>query len=75
VTVTQLRVIITTVASVAVAVSILLVQALRQRSLDQLHPLALTVLGLCALTLAGGYAVVDRALVRSRRRANPGPFR
>jgi hypothetical protein len=47
----QLRLVGAMVASVAVAMTILLVQALLQLSLGQLHPMALAMLGVCGLSL------------------------
>lgn len=65
----QLRVAVLAVASVAVATAVLLVHALRQLPLEQLHPVALAVLGLCTVTLTGTYAVTATALWRRHRPA------
>lgn len=62
----QLRVIVVAVASVAVATTILLVHGLRQLPLDQLPPLALTVVGICAAALAIAYVAVARAVLSPR---------
>jgi hypothetical protein len=60
----QLAVIGAAVASVAVAMAILLVQALTQRPLDQLHPLALVALAACSCALLWAYASVALAELR-----------
>jgi len=66
----QLRVIALAVLSVAVAMTILLVQALRQLPLDQLHPLALAILAICGVSLLAAYASVATALLKQRRSPN-----
>jgi hypothetical protein len=55
------------VVSVAISMALLLVQALRQLPLDQLHPLALVALAICAGTLVAAYIGVAAALLKSRR--------
>jgi hypothetical protein len=60
----QLRVTALAVASVAISMSMLLVQALRQLPLEQLHPLALLVLGLCAASLAAALATVAATVLK-----------
>jgi hypothetical protein len=76
----QLWVVAVAVAGVAVAMAILLVQALRQLPLDQLHPLALAALALCAISLLAADASVAVALLTRRSRisrllAGEGPWR
>lgn len=61
----QLKVIALAVASVAVGMALLLVQALRQLPLDALNPLALAALVLCAIGLLAMYVIVASAMVRS----------
>jgi hypothetical protein len=56
------------VTATAVAVTVLLVHALRQLPLSALGPIALTVLALCGVTLLAVYAITALAL----RRPNPG---
>jgi hypothetical protein len=60
----QLRVVAVSVAGVAVAAALLLVQALRQQPLDRLNPLALAVLAVCGVALVGSYVAVVGALFR-----------
>lgn len=64
----QLRVV--AVASVAVAMVLLLVQAFRQLPLDQLRPVALVVLAGCAVALLAAYARIVVALRLSGRTQN-----
>jgi hypothetical protein len=52
--------------SVAVAMALLLTQALRQLPVDQLNPLALAALGLCALILLVTCTIAGTAVLRSR---------
>jgi hypothetical protein len=69
----QLKVIALAVASVAVGMILLLVQALRQLPLDQLSPLALTALGFCAMALLATYVIVGTAVLRSAAPSLAGP--
>lgn len=62
----QLQVIVLAVTSVAVGMALLLTQALRQLPVDQLNPLALAALGLCALILLATYTIVGTAVLSSR---------
>jgi hypothetical protein len=62
----QLRIMAVAVGSVAVALVLLLGQALREQPLDRLGPVALGVLGLCVIALAGAYAAIGVALVNGR---------
>jgi hypothetical protein len=62
----QLQLIATAVGAVGVAMAILLVQALRQLPLDQLHPVLLGVLALCLAALVAAYAGVAVALLKRR---------
>jgi hypothetical protein len=71
----QLRLIAAAVASVAVAMTLLLVQALRQLPLDQLHPLALAVLAICAVSLLAADGSVAAALLTRRTPNRPGDAR
>jgi hypothetical protein len=66
----QLLIVATAVTSVAAAMAILLVQALRQLPLDRLHPLALAVLTVCAISLLAADAGVAAALLTQR--TDPG---
>lgn len=68
----QLQVMALAVAAVAGAMVILLVQALRQLPLEELHPVALVALAVCALALVVAYAQVARVLLGRRRRSVPG---
>ncbi|MDQ2882057.1 MAG: hypothetical protein M3Y48_12755 [Actinomycetota bacterium] len=61
------------VASVALAMTLLLTQAFRQLPLDQLHPAAVAALALCAVALLGAYAYVAAALASARRAGYVGP--
>ena len=63
----QLGVIGAAVTSVAVAMAILLVQALAQRPLDELHPVALLALTACSLALLWAYASVVLACLRQKQ--------
>jgi hypothetical protein len=67
----QLRVMAVAAGSVAVAMVVLGVQALRQLPLDRLAPVALAVLALCTVALAASYVIVLLAL---RNRAAPTPL-
>jgi hypothetical protein len=69
----QLGVIALAVTSVALAMTILLAQALQQLPLGQLHPAALATLGLCAVALLGAYAYAAAALASARRAGYVGP--
>jgi hypothetical protein len=60
----QLQVIALAGASVGVGMILLLVQAVRQLPLDQLHPLALVALALCVLSLLAAYVIVAAALLK-----------
>ncbi|OLE26132.1 MAG: hypothetical protein AUG44_13945 [Actinobacteria bacterium 13_1_20CM_3_71_11] len=62
----QLQLIATAVGAVGVAMAILLVQALRQLPLDQLHPVLLGVLVLCLAALVAAYAGIAVALLKRR---------
>lgn len=64
----QLQVVGAAVGAVAVAVAILLAQALRQLPLDRLPPTALVALGICGAALVGSYVIVARALTTGRVR-------
>jgi hypothetical protein len=59
----QLRIVGAAVASVGVAMAVLLAQALRQLPLEQLSPVALVVLGLCAVVLAACELTVAATLI------------
>lgn len=63
----QLRLVAVAVAAVAVAMAVLLGQAFRQLPLNQLHPLALIVLGGCTLALLAAYTRIVVALRQSGR--------
>lgn len=63
----QLRIIVLAAATVAGALLILLVQALRQRPLGELPPAALVALVLCATGLLGAYACVAAARLTPAR--------
>jgi hypothetical protein len=63
----QLRVVVTMVASISVAMGLLLLHALRQLPLDRLSPVSLAVLAACAMAMLLSYAMVVMALVRERR--------
>ncbi|MGH3768415.1 MAG: hypothetical protein ACRDS0_04870 [Pseudonocardiaceae bacterium] len=68
----QLQVIALAVASVAVGLILLLVQAFRALPLDQLHPVALATLSLCVIGLLVAYAViVVTTLKRATSRRRP----
>jgi hypothetical protein len=67
----QLRLTAAAVASVGVAMALLLVQALRQRPLDQLPPIALATLAICMIVLSAVYAYVAVALLRGGRNVVP----
>jgi len=69
----QLGVVAVAVASVAVAMAILLVQAIRQLPLDQLHPLALAALAICAISLFAADASVAVALLNRRQAPDQPP--
>jgi hypothetical protein len=62
----QLRLIATATGAVTVAMAILLVQALRQLPLDELHPVLLGVLALCLAALLAAYAGIGAAVLRRR---------
>jgi hypothetical protein len=55
------------VASVGGAMTLLLIHALRQLPLVQLHPVVLAALLLCGMALIAVYAAVSAALLRTRR--------
>jgi hypothetical protein len=61
----QLKVIALAVTSVAVGMTLLLVQALRQLPLQALNPLGLTALGLCAIALPATYVVGGTAVLKA----------
>jgi hypothetical protein len=63
----QLRVVMTMVTSISVAMGLLLLHALRQLPLDRLSPVSLLVLTGCGLGLVVSYVMVVAALVRERR--------
>ncbi|OLB66628.1 MAG: hypothetical protein AUI10_02205 [Actinobacteria bacterium 13_2_20CM_2_72_6] len=63
----QLQLIATAAGAIGVGMAVLLVQALRQRPLDQLHPVLLAVLALCLVALIAIYAGIALALVRRRQ--------
>jgi hypothetical protein len=68
----QRKIILTIVASVGVAMGLLLLHGLRQLPLDRLSPVSLVVLTGCGLGLLISYVTVAMALVRERRaRARP----
>ncbi len=68
----QVRVVAGIVASLGVAMAVLLTQALRQQPLDQLPAVLLGLLGLCGVALLVGYADVGLAVLRGRgRRPRP----
>lgn len=60
----QLQVVALAVSSVVIGSTLLLVQALRQLPLDQLHPVALATLVLCVVALLAAYAVIAAALLK-----------
>jgi hypothetical protein len=60
----QLQVVALAVSSVVIGSILLLVQALRQLPLDQLHPVALATLVLCVVALLAAYAVIAAALLK-----------
>lgn len=68
----QLRLVVITVASVAIGMALLLLQAFAQRPLDQLQPSALSALAVCAITLVTCYVVIAAAVWRGRT-AYAGP--
>jgi hypothetical protein len=62
----HLRVIAAAVTSVGVAMCVLIIQALRELPLEQLHPIALLALGVCASgLLATAITVAAAALAHS----------
>jgi hypothetical protein len=63
----QRRIIMTIVASVGVAMGLLLLHALRQLPLDRLSPVSLVVLTGCGVGLLVSYVSVAAAMVRERR--------
>ena len=67
----QLQLIATAVGAVGVAMAILLVQALRQLPLDQLHPVLVGVLALCLAALVAAYAGIGVALLKRRTVVQP----
>jgi hypothetical protein len=67
----QLRVIAVAVASVVAALAILLTQAFRHLPLEQLHPLALAALGVCAGALLAAYAGIAAALLKEEPTREP----
>jgi formate-dependent nitrite reductase membrane component NrfD len=67
----QLRVIAVAVASVVAALAILLTQAFRHLPLEQLHPLALAALGVCAGALLAAYAGIAAALLKEEPTHEP----
>ncbi|HEY3108977.1 MAG TPA: hypothetical protein VGL23_09505 [Chloroflexota bacterium] len=69
----QLAIVAAAVAGVAAAMAVLLVQALRQLPLSQLPPLALAILGICALALLAADASVAAAVLRGRRASSQSP--
>ncbi len=69
----QLAVIALAVTSVALAMTILLVQALRQLPLGQLNAAAVAALALCVVALLGAYAYVVATLASARRAGYVGP--
>ncbi len=60
----QLATVATMVASVGVAMTVLLAHAFRQLPLSQLNPVELALLALCGVGLVGSYVRVATALVR-----------
>ena len=68
----QLLLVCTAVGGVGIALAILLIQALSQRPLDQLHPLALATLGICGLGLVGVLSVVAAFCPRTRVTTSSG---
>jgi hypothetical protein len=64
----QLRLVAAAVASVAVAMAVLLLQAFRQLPLEQLSPVALAALGACAVGLAVAEGSVAASLAKGWRR-------
>ena len=62
----QLQLIATAVGATGVGMAVLLVQALRQLPLDQLHPVLIAVLALCLVALVAAYAGIAVALFRRR---------
>jgi len=63
----QLQLVATAAGAIGVGMAVLLVQALRQLPLDQLHPVLLAVLALCLAALVAAYAGVAVALLKRRR--------
>jgi hypothetical protein len=68
----QLQLIATAVGAVGVGMAVLLVQALRQLPLAELHPVLLAVLALCLVALVAAYAGIAVALLKRRRPAVAG---
>jgi hypothetical protein len=63
----QLQLIATAVAAIGVGMAVLLVQALRQLPLAELHPVLLAVLALCLVALVAAYAGIAVALLKRRQ--------
>jgi hypothetical protein len=63
----RLVVVASLVGAVVVAEAVLVVHALRELPLDQLSPLALVALAICAGVLLAGYAITAAALLAARR--------
>jgi hypothetical protein len=68
---TQLALVAAAVGAVGVALVVLLTHAARQLPLRDLHPIALTVLAACAVTVLAVHGVAARALLTARRPPTP----
>lgn len=63
----QLQLIATAAGAIGVGMAVLLVQALRQLPLAELHPVLLAVLALCVVALVSAYAGIAVALLKRRQ--------